>query len=322
MISISKLVNKIIAFSILTVLFISFPFVANAQLNSDTPLDLENASSRIVISPPTFELNANPGDTIENTIKITNLSATPRSFVTSTRNFTAVGEEGAVGLTEEENSFSLASWMRLLPVSAEIPAGETKTFTFVMDIPENAEPGGHFGSVVFTAGSEEKLDQPGATVAQEVASLVLVKIAGDVDEQADIESFNTESSFYEYGPVNFDIRVKNDGNVHVKPTGNITITNMLGQQVASFAIDPKNVLPDAVRRVPATWNQKYMFGRYTATAVLNYGSEGSTMVASTSFTGLPYKVVGAASLGLLVVLAMLLKGRKRIGKAFKVLFSG
>lgn len=283
-------------------------------------IDLDPTS--VSVSPPTFEITANPGDTIENTIKITNRSNRELKFVTDRRNFTAVGEEGQVGLTEEETSFSLASWMRVLPVEGSVPANSTETFTFVIDVPLNAEPGGHFGSVVFKTGGEEALDQPGATVAQEIASLVLVRIAGDVDEEADIVTFAPLNSFYEYGPVNLEMRIENTGNVHVRPQGTITITNMLGQEVDQFEIEPKNVLPGAIRKVPATWNTKYMFGMYTATAALTYGNEGSTIVSSTKFTGMPYKVVGGVALGALVLLVILIKSRKRLGKAFKVLFSG
>lgn len=280
------------------------------------------SSTSLVISPPTFEINANPGDSIENTVKISNRSDRPLDIVTDKRNFTALGEEGAVGLTDEETSFSLASWIRILPTSTTIEANSTKVFTFVIDVPANAEPGGHFGSIVFQTGGEVEPDFTGAAVAQEIGGLLLVRVAGDVDEQAKILSFGPNKSFYEYGPVDFEIRVENEGNVHVKPTGVITISNMFGQKVASFDIDPKNVLPGAVRKIPATWDTKYLFGRYTATTVLTYGTEGSVITETTTFSGLPYKLVGGALLGVVIVLLLLIKGRKRFGKAFKVLFSG
>lgn len=309
---------KKIKSAFLIVSFFSFFLFGKSALAQVNTID----ASSISISPPTFEITANPGDRIENTIKISNRTDRPLDFVTDKRNFTAVGEEGAVGLTNEETSFSLASWIDIQPSSGSVAPRNTETFTFVINVPLNAEPGGHFGSIVFKTGGDEELQQPGATVAQEIASLVLVRIAGDVSEEADIVSFEPVKSFYEYGPVDLEMRIENTGNVHVKPQGTITITNIFGQEVDQFEIEPKNVLPDAVRLVRSTWNTKYMFGTYTATAALTYGNEGSTIVATTRFSGMPYKVVGIASIVALLALVLLVKARKRFRKAFKVLFSG
>jgi hypothetical protein len=276
-------------------------------------------STGISISPPTFELSANPGDVIQNTIRVTNLSSSPLTVGTSTRNFTAVGEEGAVGLTEEEITFSLASWITVDPPEATIEPDKNAIFTFTTSVPPNAEPGGHFGSVVFMMGGS-KPDQTGAAIRQEVASLVLLRVAGNVNENADILTFATPGSFYEYGPIDFEIRVKNEGNVHVKPTGTITITNMFGRQVDQIQIDSRNVLPNATRKMEANWENRLLIGRYTATAVLAYGRDGETMVATTSFSGFPYKVGGAIFLALLVLLYILYRMRHRLMLAAKILF--
>jgi hypothetical protein len=276
-------------------------------------------STGISISPPTFELSANPGDTVQNTIRVTNLSSSPLTVGTTARNFTAVGEEGAVGLTEEEIAFSLASWITVDPPEATIDPNGDFIFTFTITVPPNAEPGGHFGSVVFMMGGAAP-DQTGAAIRQEVASLVLLRVAGQVNEDAHILSFTTPETFYEYGPVSFDIRIKNEGNVHVKPTGTITITDILGRQVDQVQIEPKNALPDSIRRLEATWDNKILIGRYTATAVLNYGRDGETMTATTTFSGFPYKVGGLIILAALILLAILFKIRRRLFLAAKVLF--
>src|SRR3989344_2318523 len=67
------------------------------------------------VSPPTFELSANPGDTLSNVVRVENLSDSELTIEMDTRNFTAYGEEGAVGLTDEESGFSLASWIAVPP---------------------------------------------------------------------------------------------------------------------------------------------------------------------------------------------------------------
>jgi hypothetical protein len=307
---------KLKLFITLVGLFLFFLFLVFAPLNQARALDYAG----LALSPPTFELSANPGDSLENTIRVENLTETPMRVSVQKRNFTALGEEGAVNLTEEEDTFSLASWITVLPSEAEISPKGIMTFTFRTAVPLNAEPGGHFGSIIFRIGGQSNLQQSGAVVAQELGALVLVRIAGKTSEKATLESFVPKKRLWERGPVEFEIRIKNEGNVHLKPTGVITITNIFGKKVASFNPEPKNVLPGAIRKSTATWNQKFLFGKYTASLALNYGTQGQILTGSTTFIGFPYKGGGLILLGLALLVFLLYRARKRISLALKVLF--
>lgn len=303
-------------------LYLLVPILALLLLFFFTRQVLSQQSIGIALSPPTFELSANPGDILNNTIRVENLNEVPIQVSVERQNFTALGEEGSIGLTEETTAFSLASWITVTPNEAAIPAKGSSTFSFRTAVPLNAEPGGHFGSLVFKVGGQKMPTQTGAAVAQQLGSLILLKVAGETTEAAGIESFLAEKSFWEYGPADFAIRVKNNGNVHIKPKGTIVITNTLGREVAKFPINSRNVLPGAVRKIPVTWHQKSLIGRYTATISLVYGTQNQILTASTNFFGFPYKIGGAIFLGLIILVVSLYKGRKRVGLALKVLFSG
>ena len=307
---------KLKPFIILVGLFLFFLFLIFIPLNQARALDYAG----LALSPPTFELSANPGDNLENTIRVENLTAVPMKVSVQKRNFTAMGEEGAVNLTEEEDTFSLASWITVLPSEVEISSKGTMTFTFQTAVPLNAEPGGHFGSIIFRIGGQPTPQQSGAVVAQELGALVLLRIAGKTSEKATLESFVPKKRLWERGPVEFEIRVKNEGNVHIKPAGVITITNLFGRKVATFNVDPKNVLPGAIRKSTALWDKKFLFSKYTASLALNYGTQGKILIGSTTLIGFPYKVVGLVLLGLAILIFLLYRARKRISLALKVLF--
>jgi len=286
---------------------------------SDNILALDYAG--LSISPPSFELSANPGGTLENTIKVENVSAETLKIAVDRRNFTAVGEEGAVGLTEEETNFSLASWITVTPPEAEIPAKSTRIFNFKINVPLNAEAGGHFGSIVFRIGGGP-ITQTGASVTQELGALILLRIAGKTTEEATLQSFFTQKKFWEYGPVEFEIKTKNSGNVHLKPKGTITISNSFGKKVGVVEVEPKNVLPGAVRKSTASWGKKILLGKYTAVLSLVYGAgSGKMITGSTTFIGFPYRIGGVVLAVLLVLFFLLYRGRKRIRLALRVLFS-
>lgn len=276
--------------------------------------------SGLAISPPTFELSANPGETLKNSLRVDNITNEPLEVSVSTRNFTALGEEGAVDLSEEDSPFSLAKWISVSPDSATIPANESKVFEYTINIPSNAPPGGRFGSIIFKTAVKPVSGQSGVAVGQEIGALVFVKIAGEVKEQASIASFKTGGALYENGPVDFEVRVKNDGNVQTKPRGTITITNFLGQKVATIPIDEKNVLPGAIRKLETKWNNTWVLGKYTATLSLVYGNNKQVLTATTTFWGFPYKLVILVLAGLAVLAAVIYPRRRRIVRAFKVLF--
>jgi hypothetical protein len=286
-----------------------------------TAASAQSNSLTLSISPPVFELSANPGERIQNSIRVTNLSDDDHRIFVDKRNFTALGEEGGVNLTEDDTSYSLAKWIEVDKSGVIIPAKKSEVFEFTITVPANAEPGGHFGSLVFKTEPGELRDgQAGAAVGQEVGALLLVKVAGDVNEQLGVASFQALKRLYERGPVTFETRTENTGNVHLKPRGTITITNTFGREVASVQIDERNVLPDAIRKVDTVWDDSSLrFGRYTATLSLVYGAEGTIVNASTSVFMFPTKLAA----GVLAVLAAVgyvgYRYKDRFREAYKAL---
>lgn len=283
---------------------------------ADTP------KTGLAVSPPTFELAANPGDTIKSSLRVDNIVDLPLEVTVDARNFAALGEEGGIDLTlPDDGAHSLASWISVTPAKVTILPNESKTFEYTINIPQNASPGGRFGSIIFqTAPSVALGGQSGVAVSQEVGTLVFVKIAGDVTEKASVAGFSSLNNLYNNGPVDFDIRVKNDGNVHFKPKGTITISNFFGKQVATIPVNEQNVLPDSIRKMNATWDSGLLFGRYNATLSLVYGKDGQVVTASTAFWGFPYKIAGVILLILIILGLVLYPRRVRIWRALKVLF--
>jgi hypothetical protein len=297
---------------VLTFLMIASPFAANA---ADDKVGL-------AVSPPTFDLAANPGDTLKNNIRVDNLTDQVLDVTVSTQNFVASGEEGQAELTEDTTPYSLATWIKPAATKMEIPAKSSKVLPFSVVVPNNAEPGGHFGSLIFRSQSRPLAGTTGVSVAQQIGALLFLRVAGDLKESASIASFKSDKSFYEYPPINFDARIKNDGNVHFKPEATVTVTNMFGQKVATLPMDPKTVLPGSIRKMTLAqpWKPKFLFGNYHANLSVVYGDKKQILTATTSFTVIPYKLVGIVALVLIIVLVFIIRRRKRLAKSFKILF--
>jgi hypothetical protein len=276
------------------------------------------------ISPPTANYVGDHGTTQRGTIKVTNLTGAPLSVKTGKENFVAKGEEGEIELVDEADPlYSLAPWFSLDAAQLDVPAFGTKELHYTVTVPADAEPGGRYGSIVFsTIPPKLPSGESGASVQQTIASIVFMRINGHANEQLEVASFGPEKGFYETGPVKLLTRLKNTGTVHEKATGTITIKNMLGFKVASFPLDEHFVIPGAVRRLHNDWpdakHPAFLLGRYTVQLDAKYG-DGKTLTASSSFTVIPWKQLAVVLIILILVFLLFWRGRKRLRRAVRIL---
>lgn len=280
----------------------------------------DGESAGISISPAIFELNADPGDTVSNQVKIYNPTEYPQTVKMLMEDFTPVGEEGEVTLDDpdENSTYSIASWTEVSPTEFTLQSKQQQLVTYTINIPTNGEPGGHYGSLVaFISGGTQNVS--GSSVGSKRGALILLRVSGAIDENVIIDTFNT-SNFQEYGPIEFSLKFKNNGNVHVRPAGFITVTDTFGKKVAELEIPQNNVIPDAIRKADTTWDEENLIGRFTATVFANYGTtEKQTVTQVLTFTVFPWKkaiIIGAI---VAFMLFILFKSRKRISLAVKVL---
>jgi len=283
----------------------------------------QDTGQGLSISPLTFELTANPGDVLTNKLKVYNPSSSAIIVKMEAEDFKAVGETGKVVVAPEENiTYSLKRWVRIEPAEFTLEPKEQKFVDFIIEVPGNAEPGGKYGSVLATTGGVMGDKLTGTTIAQKVGALLLLTISGPVQESLTVKEFSAPH-FLEYGPVPFLIRFENIGTVHVRPRGFVTITDWRGKKVADVEFPQMNVIPNAVRKVEAKWDCKWLFGRYTATLVGSYGTANLPFEPPVlTFWVFPWKIaLGIFSIILLVLIFFFLT-RRRWKLAMKVLFKG
>lgn len=269
-------------------------------------------------SPQTFDISANAGDTVTNAFRVVNGSEQDLNLTAVARNFNVEGEEGGLQITDEDTNWSVADWVTIDPVELSIPARGSAFIDFTLNIPDGAEPGSHFGVIVVNT-EPEQLNPDGPTVSQEVAPIILVNIAGDIREEAELTSFGSSRAFWFSSPVELETRLENTGNVHFKPSGTITIKNMFGSEVTRINLTENNVLPSSIRQLVNEWDPGITsFGRYTADLSLVYGDDDTILVASTAFFVFPL-ITSLVVVGGLIFIISAIRGRSRLVKAFKAL---
>lgn len=267
------------------------------------------------VSPPVTEIEGNPGETKAIKATIRNKGTSPIPILVRIEDFVAEGEEGQVAL-REAGPGSVSVFTTVEPSRFKLDAGESREVTATVNIPSNAV-GGKYGAIVFSVDTEGVKTEPNsAGISQEVASLFLLRVGGNVNEKLTLAEFRVPG-LSEYGPVPMRLTFTNSGNVHVKPYGLINITDMFGQKVADVVIPPTNIFPGANRTITVNLNKKFLLGTYKATAAVQYGNGTPEAInAQASFTVIPYRLLAVVA----VVGFITWKVRKRLRKAFKAIF--
>jgi len=306
----------------LTALLLSFFSIYFASVS----LVYAQESRGMTIIPPKFELFGNPGDQLTEKIRIRNDSASPMTQEVFVEDFNAAGEEGQVSLDEGESNspYSLSKWLELETKDVVLQPGEEKSFSFTINVPRNAEPGGHYASVLFQAGASAEPGSGTTGVSQRVGSLVLLRVSGNVVEKATIETFEAPQ-YSKQSPVNLTLRLKNEGNTHIRPQGVIIITNLMGKKVDEIPLEGLNALPGATRKMDTPWSRSNLLGYYTATMVATYGQQNLPLTAATKFFVASPTAIALISIGViggLIFIISMISGRKRLMRALKVIVSG
>ena len=268
----------------------------------------------LVVSPPRIDITANPGETIQKTIKITNDSA-DRELILQARTFDFIVQDNLgtpIRVTETASGRYLASpWFTLERSELVIPPKSTTQLVAIITIPQDALPGGHYAGVFFEPVTNRGGKNTVSYTTTQVGSLFGITIAGDIKYDALVKSFQTKLNFNEFGPIDFTAELENQSDTHIRPTTKIVIHDMLGRQLAELPLDEVNVFPYTSRLLNGTWNQVWGFGRYTATLSAAYGP-GLVASRTIYFWIMPYRLIAAIVVALLVLLAVFILIRRHL----------
>lgn len=289
----------------------------------------------LTITPPLFQLAIGQGEVWRSSLKVVNTNPYDLTVYASTMNFEAGGEEGQgrfIPLLESDaNNFSLAKWIEITSDPIFIPQGKSVDIPFIVRIPKDAEAGGHYAVIlVGTRPQNENANGANILVSSQVSSLFLVRVNGDVREEGYIQEFRTNRTFYEKPDIDFILRFKNTGNVHLKPQGEIEIFNMWGSGMGKIAINEKsdfgNVLPRSARKFIFNWQREpslLEMGRFKAVATISYGEdERQSISRAVYFWILPSKpLLGMVISFLVFILIIIFLTRWHVKRSLAVLES-
>lgn len=253
--------------------------------------DAQNISPKLGVSPPLFELDAQRGQVLNKKIKIYNPGDVSLPIHARPADFTADEKSGQILFDESANDISFASrlWFKIDNPDFILEPGETEELNFSIKVPENAEPGGHYATLIL----EPRLpsfyfqeDKPKVIPYVGVLFLISVNVKEafrpeipltliefgipDNFHLKKLENFtagllgifseamaaeNSRFSIVESGSLSFILLIKNNDIYHVKPSGRLVIYS--GKKpVGETEIAKTTILPGKIRQIPAEFKPR------------------------------------------------------------------
>jgi len=288
-----------------------------------------NKGNGMEISPVRTDLVIKPGESKTITVYVRNVTEGTEVLNVVKNDFEAKDETGTPSLMlngEANPTHGLKRYMTA-PERLTIPKGKQQGVQVTIKIPKDAAGGGYYGAVRFAPGANSSnAVSPNAdnvALAGSVASLILVRVPGDITEELQIASLaavqgEKAKTFFTSGKnVDAMIRFRNSGNIQVQPYGKVTLkkgSKVLGTYEINDATPPGNVIPDSIRRFTVDLDGKVgSFGKYQLVGNFGYGENGQLLSATTTFFVIPlYMIIGVVVLILLIIgMILFLKGYKK-----------
>jgi len=299
------------------------PAAANAQ--STTAPGPGGTTTRpplsLTTSPIPLSVVTKPGKTVTADIRVKNNSTQTEVLKIELLKFGANGESGTPQLLEREAKDTYFEWVSFSEKSFTAEPGVWKTVKMTIKTPNEAAFG-YYLAVLFSRASPDKPAGGASAFDGGIASLVLLDVeTPGAKREAKVANFTATRKVYEFLPADLNVRLSNEGNVHVAPTGTIFIKRGNAQVAAlDFNTQRGNILPGSKRLFETSWtdgfpvyvdkiegnkttrNLKWDFGKlqnlrigkYTATLVAVYdnGRRDIPVEATVSFWVIPWRILG------------------------------
>lgn len=230
-------------------------FLRSSTLHAQTPAEGFN----IITSPLPINLQTAPETTLKTDIRIKNGSTKTERLKVSLMKFAAYGEEGKPSIAERAPGDDYFDWVTFSPSVFDAPPNEWVTIKMTINVPKTAAFGYYYAAAFSRAGTPKPGTNKENVLVGSTAVLVLVDVKSPNSKRvAGISSFTANKKFYEFLPSTFNIKIRNSGNVHLIPTGNIFITRG-GKAVATLDVNKVagNVLPGSNRIFSTSWNDGF-----------------------------------------------------------------
>ena len=282
----------------------------------------QNTNPKNMVRVTPIFINMNLQKDAENTyeLKIGNLLSVPLGIKTNLESLDPTDEENGIQFGPPKQNQPFISWISLSEKDFIIPENGSKIIKITVKPPKDARDGGYYGILFLAPIVSKPLDRTSPTVVSRIGVLMFAGIgtpkAVKPEQKAKIEEFKFTDNFGNKTP-EMVLRVKSTYPYLISAKARVDIKQVLGA-TKTVELEDKRILPNKIRKW--TKSQELGIGIYKANIAVSLGG-GEIIYKKTYFIVLPIKAYLPYLAFILIVLILIL-GRKRIKKAITILIKG
>jgi hypothetical protein len=274
------------------------------------------AASRIA-ARPYFYLSADPGQTIDDKVVVSNRTGRPLTFRLYAADAYNTARDGGFAVrTVAEKQRGVGAWARPAKTRVTVPAHGRVTVPFTLSVPEGAEPGDHPGALV---ALDERIDKGDGAVAlgvqRAVAARVYLRVGGPTVPAIAVEDVRV-SHHQPLVPglgdsgATISYTLRNTGNVTLNPKVELRATGLFGRTLLARDLVkiPGELLPGQRVRLSEPWRgaPQLDWGDVKLTA----SAKDTRESASAGFFALPWLVAVVLGAGAAVGVVLFFRTRR------------
>lgn len=256
--------------------------------------------SAVEISPVRQTLIIGPGESGTAKVQVLNDESVSKVYVPEVDAFTIDEKTGAAIFGAQEEA---KDWIRAEPSRLELAPGGRGEFTYIVSVPQNAEPLSRYLGLFV----KQEPESGQVAVGSRAGSLFFLHIAGPVFEELSEEEFKTDKKVGLSAPVVVETKLRNNGTIHLIPEGTVKLKNSEGEVLHEFGINPeqRKVLPGGVWQAYFDLTEKVLgveMGKLNVEADVTFGQTKKNIKLNHTFWFIPLPVLGIALSAILIII--------------------
>ena len=329
------LIGLMMLFSASTLAFAQSPTSTSTEPTPSPLVPAQAATTGIdlTVSPVFINLLTDPGKPVKTEVKIKNNNNQTEYLEIRYATFEATSDGARPKLIDADPGDEMFHWISVSSPQFTLAPLETKTIGVTITPAKTAGLGYYYG-IIFQRIAEQEATGKQAIVAGAPAVSILLEVKSpNAKRELQLVDFTTDNLFYEYLPTTFRATIKNTGNIHLMPAGDIFIDSLTTKEVAILPFNEArgNILPQSTRTFEVTWDDamivrtsedeeghalvdkegnlkprtswdfakadKFRIGKYTANILMVYdnGERDVPLEATVSFWVIPWKILAIAA---------------------------
>lgn len=289
------------------------------------------ATLSIGVAPTSKVIKLNAGETYTDKVIFWNLAEKDDTYRIFVKAFKQIENQPgtAIIMTDQEdasNPYSASKWITTNTDEILLESNKNTKVEYTITVPKDSTDGEYVAQIFLI--SKKEIEKNGTKTFTNLAAglPILIQIGDEFVENAELLEFTPEKKIYENINVDFYTRIKNLGDTHITPTGEIIIKNIFNQQIARipFNNNKQSLLRDNLGSYIDNWSSskyispdgKIMFGPMTASLIVTYRSFQpgfATLTSTATFWIIPWKIILCILLGISIIV-IFIQSRKRFTK--------